>query len=146
MMESFLCIVSLSRVIDSIARWANVKTVPPGVSYTPLDLIPINLFSTRSTLPIPFFPATSFNFLNSFAGDSFLLFKATGSPFLYSNKIEVDLFGAFVGEVVLWKINSGAGLLGSSNTFPSVEVWYRLSSTEKGGAPFYLVVQVYYFF
>jgi hypothetical protein len=35
-----------------------INKVPPGVSYTPLDLIPINLFSTKSTLPIPFLPAS----------------------------------------------------------------------------------------
>ena len=46
------------------------------------------------------------------------------------------LLGAFSGEVVLWKINSGAGFLGFSKTFPSVDVWNKLSSTEKGGAPF----------
>ena len=46
------------------------------------------------------------------------------------------LFGDFSGEIVLWKINSGAEFLGSSKTFPSVEVWKILSSIEKGGAPF----------
>ena len=46
------------------------------------------------------------------------------------------MFGAFSGETVLWKINSGAEFLGFSNIFPSVEVWKMLSSTEKGGAPF----------
>ena len=58
------------------------NTVPPGVSYTPLDLIPINLFSTRSTLPIAFLPAKRFNFSNSFSGFSFFPLIATGSPFL----------------------------------------------------------------
>ena len=50
--------VSLSKVTDSIALWALISNVPPGVSYTPLDLIPKNLFSTKSTLPIPFLPAS----------------------------------------------------------------------------------------
>ena len=50
--------------------------------------------------------------------------------------IKVDLFGAFSGELVLWKINSGAEFFGFSKIFPSVEVWKILSSTEKGGAPF----------
>ena len=44
--------------------------------------------------------------------------------------------GAFSGEVVLWKINSGAEFFGFSKTLPSVDVWNKLSSTEKGGAPF----------
>ena len=48
----------------------------------------------------------------------------------------VGLLGAFSGEVVLWKINSGAEFFGFSKTFPSVDVWNKLSSTEKGGAPF----------
>ena len=34
-------------------------------------MIPINLFSTRSTLPIPFLPATIFIFCRSFAEDNF---------------------------------------------------------------------------
>ena len=44
--------------------------------------------------------------------------------------------GAFWGAIVLWKINSGAGFLGFSKIFPSVDVWNKLSSTENGGAPF----------
>ena len=50
--------------------------------------------------------------------------------------INEGLFGALSGETVLWKINSGAEFFGFSNTFPSVDVWNKLSSTEKGGAPF----------
>ena len=50
--------------------------------------------------------------------------------------IKLALFGAFSGEVVLWNINSGAEFFGFSKTLPSVEVWNKLSSTEKGGAPF----------
>ena len=46
------------------------------------------------------------------------------------------LSGAFSGEDVLWKINSGAEFFGFSKAFPSVDVWNKLSSTEKGGAPF----------
>ena len=46
------------------------------------------------------------------------------------------MLGAFSGEIVLWKINSGAEFFGFSKTFPSVEVWNKLSSTEKGDAPF----------
>ena len=46
------------------------------------------------------------------------------------------MLGAFSGEVVLWKINSGAEFFGFSKTLPSVEVWNKLSSTENGGAPF----------
>ena len=59
-----------------------------------------------------------------------------GSPFLKLIVTKVGLLGAFSGETVLWKINSGAEFFGFSNTFPSVEVWNILSSTEKGGAPF----------
>ena len=33
-------------------------------------------------------------------------------------------------------MNSGAEFFGFSKTFPSVDVWNKLSSTEKGGAPF----------
>ena len=50
----------------------------------PLDFIPINLFSTKSTLPIAFLPAMIFNFCKSFPGDNFLPFTFIGSPFLNS--------------------------------------------------------------
>ena len=49
---------------------------------------------------------------------------------------KLGLLGAFSGDTVLWNINSGAKFVGFSNTLPSVEVWNKLSSTEKGGAPF----------
>ena len=45
------------------------------------------------------------------------------------------MFGAFSGETVLWNINSGAWFFGFSKTFPSVDVWNKLSSIEKGGSP-----------
>jgi len=48
----------------------------------PLDFIPINLFSTRSILPIPFLPAKMFNFCKRFPGDNFLPLIVVGSPFL----------------------------------------------------------------
>ena len=48
----------------------------------PLDFIPKNLFSTRSTLPIPFLPARIFNFCKRFPGDNFLPLTVIGSPFL----------------------------------------------------------------
>ena len=54
-----------------MALCAFIKSVPPGVSYIPLDFIPINLFSTKSTLPIPFLPARVFNFSNNLKGESF---------------------------------------------------------------------------
>jgi hypothetical protein len=47
---------------------------------------------------------------------------AIGSPFLKVIVILVVLFGAFSGEIVLWKINSGAEFFGFSKTLPSVEV------------------------
>ena len=57
------------------------------------------------------------------------------------------MFGAFSGEVVLWKINSGAGFLGFSKKFPSVDVWYKLSSIENGGTPFlFLGIGMLFFF
>ena len=102
----------------------------------PLDFIPINLFSTKSTLPIPFLPARWFTFSNNFAGDSFFPLMPNGSPFLKFIVTKDALFGAFSGEIVLWKINSGAEFFGFSKSLPSVEVWNKLSSTENGGAPF----------
>ena len=99
-------------------------------------MIPINLFSTKSTLLIPFLPATIFNFCNSFFGDNFLPLTVIGSPFLKLILTYEALLGAFSGEVVLWKIYSGAWFFGFSRTLPSVEVWNKLSSIEKGGAPF----------
>lgn len=45
-------ITSLSIAIPSISLWAMCKTVAAGVSYTPLDFIPTNLFSTISKSPI----------------------------------------------------------------------------------------------
>ena len=110
--------------------------MPPGVSYTPLDLIPINLFSTKSTLPIPFLPASWLSFSNNFDGDNFFPFIPNGSPFLKLIVTKLGLLGAFSGETVRWKINSGAEFFGFSKTLPSVDVWNKLSSTEKGGAPF----------
>ena len=59
-----------------------------------------------------------------------------GSPFLKLIVTWVALLGAFSGEIVLWKINSGAEFFGFSSNLPSVDVWNKLSSTEKGDAPF----------
>ena len=72
----------------------------------------------------------------SFEGDNFLPLIVIGSLFLNPIVIKEDLLGAFSGEVVLWKINSGAEFFGFSKAFPSVDVWNKLSSIEKGGAPF----------
>ena len=74
--------VTLSKVTDSIALCALIKRVPPGVSYTPLDLIPKNLFSTKSTLPIPLLPAKLLSFDSNLAGDIFFPLIPKGSPFL----------------------------------------------------------------
>ena len=65
-----------------------------------------------------------------------MLLTVIGSPFLNPIETKEALLGAFSGEVVLWKTNSGAEFWGFSKTFPSVEVWNKLSSIEKGGAPF----------
>ena len=78
-----------------------INKVPPGVSYTPRDFIPINLFSTKSTLPIAFLPAIKFNFSKSLEGDSFLPLTVIGSPFLNPIVTKEDLLGAFSGEFVL---------------------------------------------
>ena len=61
----------------------------------------MNLFSTRSTLPIAFFPAIKFNFSKSFEGDSFLPLIVIGSPFLNPIFMKEALLGAFSGETVL---------------------------------------------
>ena len=59
----------------------------------------------------------------------------------------VVLFGAFIGETDLWKINSGAEFFGFSSTLPSVDVWKILSSIENGGAPFLsLGIGILFFF
>ena len=63
--------------------------------------MPINLFSTKSTLPIPFFPARIFSFCKRFPGDNFFPLTVVGSPFLKPIVTNVGLFGAFSGEVVL---------------------------------------------
>ena len=98
--------------------------------------MPINLFSTKSTRPIAFFPANVFNLSNSFSGFNFFPLIAVGSLFLKVILTIVFLSGAFSGETVLWNIISGAEFFGFSKTFPSVDVWKILSSIEKGGAPF----------
>ena len=63
--------------------------------------MPMNLFSTRSTLPIPFFPAIEFNFSKSFDGDNFFPLIDIGSLFLKPIVIKEGFLGAFSGEVVL---------------------------------------------
>ena len=73
---------SLSKVMLSIARCAFNKIVPPGVSYTPLDLIPTYLFSTISTLPIPLAAPNLLSFSKRLKGESFFPLMAIGSPFL----------------------------------------------------------------
>ena len=77
-----------------------IKRVPPGVSYTPLDFIPKNLFSTKSTLPIPFLPARSFSFVNNLAGEIFFPLIPKGSPFLKLIVTNEGLLGAFSRETV----------------------------------------------
>ena len=104
----------------------------------PLDFIPINLFSTRSTLPIPFLPAIEFNLSKSFEGDNFLPLIVTGSPFLNPIVIKEDFFGAFSGEVVLWKINSGAEFFGFSKTFPQLRYEINYHPQKMVGHLFYL--------
>ncbi len=85
---------------------------------------------------MPFLPAMKFNFSKSFDGDNFFPLIVIGLLFLKPIVTKDVLLGDFSGEVVLWKIYSGAWFFGFSRTFPSVEVWNKLSSTEKGGAPF----------
>ena len=62
MISSFKWAAALSSVILSTALLATKRIEPPGVSYTPLDFIPTNLFSTKSNLPMPFFPPISFKY------------------------------------------------------------------------------------
>ena len=76
------------------------------------------------------------SFSKSLDGDNFFPLIPIGSLFLKLMVTNVGLFTAFSGEIVLWKINSGAGFFGFSNTLTSVDVWNKLSSTENGGAPF----------
>ena len=75
--------------------------MPPGVSYTPLDFIPINLFSTKSTRPIPLFPASWLSFSNNFEGESFFPLIPYGSPFLKFIVTKLGLLGAFSGDTDL---------------------------------------------
>ena len=63
--------------------------------------MPINLFSTRSTLPMPFLPARIFNFCKRFPGGNFLPLIVIGSPFLNPIEMKDGLLGAFSGAVVL---------------------------------------------
>ena len=67
----------------------------------PLDFIPINLFSTKSTLPIAFLPARIFNFCKRFPGDNFFPLTVIGFPFLKLIETKDDLLGVLSGEVVL---------------------------------------------
>ena len=84
---------------------------------------------------MPFLPARIFNFCKRFPEDNFLPLTVTGSPFLNPIVTKEALLGAFSAEFVLWKINSGGEFFGFSKTFPSVDVWNKLSSTENGADP-----------
>ncbi len=59
---------------------AAYNTVPAGVSYTPRDFIPTNLFSTMSKIPTPCFAAISLSFSISLTPSSFSLLSAIGIP------------------------------------------------------------------
>ena len=65
---------------------------------------------------------SNFNFSKRFPGDNFLPLIVIGSPFLNPMFTIVYLLGDFSGEIVLWKINSGAEFFGFSKIFPSVDV------------------------
>ena len=60
----------------------------------------MNLFSTRSTRPIPLFPAKKFNLSRILEGDNFFPFKPKGSLFLKFIVIKVGLLGAFAALMV----------------------------------------------
>ena len=93
------------------------------------------------------YKATKATKSSNLSGFNLFPFTAIGSLFLKVILTFVFLFGAFSGETVLWKINSGAEFLGSSKILPSVEVWKILSSIEKGGAPFLsLGIGILFFF
>ena len=93
--------VSLSNVTVSMALCSCSYSVPPGFSETPRDFIPMNLFSTKSTLPIQSLPASLINFANSFTAESFFQLTEHGSPFLKLIVTKDALFGAFSGETDL---------------------------------------------
>ena len=50
---TFMCASPRSRQMDSTARRAVSRMVPPGVSYTPRDFMPTKRDSTMSTRPMP---------------------------------------------------------------------------------------------
>ena len=69
---------------------------------------------------MPFLPAMILIFCRRLDGDNFLPLTVIGFPFLKLIVTYEALLGAFSGEVVLWKIYSGAWFFGFSRTFPSV--------------------------
>ena len=95
---------------------------------------------------MPFFPAIKFNLVRMFSGFNFFPFIPTGSPFLKLIEIKVGLFGAFSGEVVLWKINSGAEFFGFSKILPQLRYEINCRLQKKGVHLFYLLGWVSYVF
>ena len=120
----------MSSVILSIALLEARRISPPGVSYTPLDFMPTNLFSTISILPIPFSPPILFNLARSLAGDSFSPLIEIKSPLKNSKSIIVGVLGASSQEIVLVYIDSFGCAQGSSKIFPSYDVCRRFASIE----------------
>ena len=92
--------------------------------------MPVNLFSTRSSLPIPLFPAISFKIPRTWDELKSLPSRPTGSPFSKSIVISCSSSGASFNDEVLCQIDSGAGRDGSSRISPSYEVCRIFSSVE----------------
>mmetsp|Transcript_3505 Transcript_3505/g.8331 ORF Transcript_3505/g.8331 Transcript_3505/m.8331 type:complete len:227 (-) Transcript_3505:507-1187(-) len=124
---------SRSSVMASRSRWAARRIVPPGVSYTPRDLIPTKRFSTMSMRPIECSPPSLLSILRIVAGveaDSFvaMLITLTGSPF--SKRIWMSSavsLHSVSGRVYRW-VESGGVAAGSSRMPDSKEMWNMLSS------------------
>jgi hypothetical protein len=125
---------SRSSVIDSTARWAAYRMVPPGVSYTPRDFMPTYRFSTRSTRPMPCFPPRALSRASSFAGPSFFPSTVTGIPFSNPTSTYSGRSGAACGDFERTNMSSGGSDHGSSRIPPSKLMCRRFRSLEYGFA------------
>ena len=88
--------------IKVIAPWREweLQSRSDLIKYAKRYNIPINLFSTRSTLPTPLTPPILFNLSKSSSGLYFFPFKEIGSLFLKPILIFTGLFFALSGEIV----------------------------------------------
>ena len=123
--------------MPSISLWAAYNIVAPGVSYTPLDLIPTNLFSTMSRSPIPFSPPillryTKRSYGSSITVPSSLLRTFTGIPSLNVTTILVSFSGASWGITIFTSILFCIPYIGSSRIPASWLICMRFSSSLYG--------------